>query len=81
MDRRSAVVALAAVAATFALVSPATSAQTAVTSCGQSVNGAAFLTGDLDCSGFNGHAVSFMNGKLDMRGFTITGGLRGRVFR
>ncbi len=46
----------------------------AITSCGQSFKGEAFLAGDLDCSGFSGSAVVIQKGSLDLRGFTITGG-------
>jgi len=49
-----------------------------VTSCGQRVEGAAYLTGDLDCSGASTlHGVvllaGFRRAKLDLRGFEIVG--------
>lgn len=44
-----------------------------VTTCGQAVPKRGVLTGDLDCSAFDGVAVSLgTTGKLDLAGFTLT---------
>ena len=48
-------------------------AKSPITHCGQSVLGRAYLPGDLDCTGFNGHAVEITRGRLDLNGFTIRG--------
>jgi hypothetical protein len=48
-------------------------AQTAVTTCGQEVSGSATLPADLDCTGFDGNAVTVHGGTLAMNGHTITG--------
>jgi len=46
-----------------------------VSTCGQLVSKqAGFLAGPLDCTGFAGNAVTIVNGSLDLRGFTLTGG-------
>jgi hypothetical protein len=57
-------------------------AQVPVTECGQTVEGDAYLAGDLDCTGFvgedpTGAAIILLSshGRLDLRGFTLTGGL------
>jgi len=47
-------------------------ATTEVTTCGQTVSGSAFLSGDLDCSGSVGAAIILDGGTLDLRGFTVT---------
>lgn len=67
---------VAPVLATAALSIVATTgfAQTPVTTCGQEVSGAAVLAADLDCTGFNGNAVTLHGGTLTMNGHTITGG-------
>jgi hypothetical protein len=44
-----------------------------ITYCGQTINGRGYLIGDLDCTGFNGHAVQITRGRLDLKGFTIHG--------
>ncbi len=74
--RFSVVRAILMISALISLAAGATPAAEpiAITSCGQSFKGEAFLTGDLDCSGFEGSAVSIENGTLDLKGFTITGG-------
>jgi len=67
--------ALAAASLAMMLGRPVTAwAQVEVNTCGQSVSGRAVLTGDLDCTGFDGHAVIVEIGRLDLNGFTITGG-------
>ena len=48
-------------------------AQTAVTACGLIVSGPAVLAGDLDCGGFD-PALTIDVGKLDLAGFSLTGG-------
>jgi hypothetical protein len=66
-----AVVALAAFAATP--VASVLAGAEPVTTCGQAVAKRGVLTGDLDCSAFNGTAVSLgKTGKLDLAGFTLT---------
>lgn len=62
--------------AVLCMATPAWPATTAVTYCGQVIRGRGFLTADLDCTGFIGHAVTIERGKLELRGFTI----RGAVF-
>ncbi len=54
-------------------------AQTALTVCGQSIAGDAFLPADLDCTSFPGYAVTIDRGTLDLGGFTLTGGDFGGV--
>jgi len=61
-------------------------AQVPVTECGQTVEGDAYLAGDLDCTGFEGeppsHAAIILlsrHGRLDLRGFTLTGGIYSAV--
>jgi hypothetical protein len=49
-------------------------AQTVVTTCGQEASGSATLNADLDCTGFDGYAVTMHGGTLTMNGHTITGG-------
>jgi hypothetical protein len=49
-------------------------AQTAVTTCGQETRGPAVLNADLDCTGFDGYALTMHGGTLTMNGHTITGG-------
>jgi hypothetical protein len=49
-----------------------------VTTCGQRIQGAAYISGDLDCSGFSGLYGIILEagrprGELDLRGFTVTG--------
>lgn len=48
------------------------SGTTLVETCGQTVRGVAELTGDLDCSAVADESVR-LSGRLDLRGFTITG--------
>ncbi len=55
-------------------------AEVEVNTCGQSYSGAGFLGGDLDCTGFPTNAVTIQGGKLDLRGFTLTGGNDNGVF-
>jgi Right handed beta helix region len=70
-----------AVIAALVLVSPVIGVQplraaTEVTSCDQEYRGRAYLSGDLDCSGsVSKHVVFNGRGKLDLRGFTLTGGV------
>jgi hypothetical protein len=73
MDRRYAVFTVVVLAFVLTVVPHPVDAQTSVTSCGQSFRGAGVLAGDLDCSGFTGHAVTIERGKLDLQGFTISG--------
>ncbi len=54
-------------------------AETEVNTCGQVFSDNAFLSSDLDCSAFAGDAVTLDGGKLDLRGFTLTGGSAGAV--
>jgi len=49
-------------------------AQTAVTACGQTVKGEAYLVGDLDCPEGTESSVLLEGGTMDLRGFTIRGG-------
>ncbi|HEY2385494.1 MAG TPA: hypothetical protein VGK30_00915 [Candidatus Binatia bacterium] len=60
----------------FAVVLPGRAAwsKTPVTECGQFFHGKGVLVADLDCSGYDGHAVLMSSGKLDLAGFTITQG-------
>src|SRR5262245_51054195 len=52
-----------------------TCAQTAVTSCGQVIEGDGYLTGDLNCGSGTEAAVQIHSGgSLDLRGFGIQGG-------
>jgi hypothetical protein len=77
LSHRRAFVSFALAAALLAMMlgRPVTAwAQVEVNTCGQSVSGRAVLTGDLDCTGFAGHAVIVESGRLDLNGFTITGG-------
>ena len=55
----------------------ATWAQVEVNTCGQEVAGSAVLNADLDCTGFEGYAVTIHGGTLTMNGYTITGGWNG----
>jgi hypothetical protein len=59
-------------AATLWLAAPVCAA-TLITYCGQSLHGRGYLAADLDCTGFNGHAVMITRGRLDLNGFTIRG--------
>jgi hypothetical protein len=61
-------------AGTMPLLAAPASAQTAVTTCGQTVRGDAYLAGDLNCAPDLEAAVEIQNGRLDLRGFTISGG-------
>jgi hypothetical protein len=60
----------------FAAVLPVRAAwsKTPITECGQFFHGKGILVADLDCSGYDGHAVLMSSGKLDLAGFTITQG-------
>ena len=49
-------------------------ADTEIDTCGQIFSGSGFLSGNLDCTGFPNSAVTIEGGKLDLRGFTLTGG-------
>jgi hypothetical protein len=44
-----------------------------ISTCGQVANGHAELAGDLDCSAFDGTAVTISKGTLFLHGFTLTG--------
>jgi hypothetical protein len=59
--------------ATLGLALPVWAAAVPITYCGQIVRGRGYLTGNLDCSGFVGHAVILERGKLDLKGFTMRG--------
>jgi hypothetical protein len=61
------------VSALAAAASPV-SAQT-VTACGQTVTGSGTLAADLDCTGYDGYAVTVHGGTFDMNGHSITGGI------
>lgn len=52
-------------------------AQTVVTTCGQETHGAAALNADLDCTGFDGYALTMHGGTLTMNGHAIIGGIIG----
>ena len=60
-------------AVVLSMAGPAWSAATLVTYCGQSIRGRGVLLGNLDCTGFIGHAVIIERGKLELKGFTIRG--------
>jgi len=62
---------LAAIAVLAASVAHADSA---VTTCGQELEGDGYLVGDLDCDGFEYGVELKGNGTIDLRGFTISGG-------
>jgi hypothetical protein len=49
-------------------------AQTALTTCGQEIDGDAYLTGDLTCPPDTEFIVMLRNGHLDLAGFTLSGG-------
>lgn len=49
-------------------------ATTQVTYCGQVYMGRGILTGNLDCTGYGGHALIIERGSLELNGFTLTGG-------
>ncbi len=56
-------------------------AQTIVNTCGQVVSGKGVLSADLDCTGFPAAAVTLTKGaKLDLAGFTLTGGDADAIF-
>jgi hypothetical protein len=63
------------VSALAALASPV-AAQT-VTTCGQAVTGAGSLAADLDCTGYDGYAVTVHGGTFAMNGHSITGSITG----
>jgi len=67
----------------FALLSGPSSAIAAsleVSSCGEVVSGGGYLSSDLDCSGFGAApAITIVRGKLELRGFTLTGGAQDAV--
>lgn len=71
--RGYAALAAAALGLALGLPTPVWAAATPVTYCGQSIRGRGFLTADLDCTGFFGHAVIIERGRLDLKGFTIRG--------
>jgi len=56
------------------LAAPARAAAppTEVNTCGQVFSGSGFLSGDLDCSGFVGTAITIQGGTLNLQGFTLT---------
>jgi hypothetical protein len=56
---------------------PAYAAVTEITTCGQTVSGRAVLAQDIDCTGLNAPAITLDGGRLDLAGFTVTGGTRG----
>ena len=60
--------AIAAASTTVAWAQPAT-----VNTCGQSVSGEAVLGADLDCSSYDGPAITINGGRLDLVGFRVTG--------
>lgn len=62
------------IAGTIGLAAGRSAAQTAITTCGQAVQGDAYLVGDLNCPDGTEAAVEIRNGSLDLRGFTISGG-------
>lgn len=64
----------AAAAAAVSAPQPGITA-TEVNTCGQVVSGSAYLAADLDCTGFGGAAVTIDGGSLDLRGFTLSGGI------
>lgn len=68
---RSARAAALGFVAILCMATPAWPAVTQVTYCGQSFLGQGVLAGDLDCSGFTGHAVTIERGRLALNGFTI----------
>jgi len=63
-----------ALVAAISLPAPTYAAQppTEINTCGQIFSGNGFLSGDLDCSGFAGDAVTIEGGTLDLQGFTLT---------
>ncbi len=67
---------LAASLVVFAGAIPA-AAVTVVHTCGQETTGPATLADDLDCTGFDGNALTMHGGTLTMNGHTITGGFIG----
>jgi Right handed beta helix region len=73
---RPSTLALCLLAATLLAPRVSWSGAVEVTACGQQVfGGRAFLTGDLDCTGVDGTAAVVLSpGRLDLNGFTITGG-------
>ena len=64
---------VALVAPLLFLAPQLSNAQTVVTTCGQETSGRAVLNADLDCTGFNGYALTMHGGKLTLNGHTITG--------
>ncbi len=63
---------LSVAVAVLASAATPSAARVMLTSCGQVVVGSAELGGDLDCSGYAGHAV-VLDGSLRLNGFTLTG--------
>jgi hypothetical protein len=43
------------------------------------LSGGGYLSEDLDCSASSGFAVTIDGGKLDLRGFTLTGAMTGGI--
>ncbi len=77
MLRPTLVLALGTCLTITVLVLPRSStAQVAVTTCGQVVEGAGYLTGNLDCTGFTAAPFAVLvhpKGSLDLRGFAVIG--------
>lgn len=73
-------VAWGAFALTLIVTSPA-QAGVELTTCGQTLTLGGYLSSDLNCTGYVGNAVTIENGeKLDLRGFTLTGGDGSAIF-
>jgi len=72
---RASAVSFAILALAFSLGGTPAVAQVEVNTCGQTFSGKGFLSGDLDCTGFDGWAITIgRKGSLELRGFTISGG-------
>jgi hypothetical protein len=54
-------------------------AATAVTACGQVYSGAGYLAADLDCTAFDGAAVTLNGGVLDLKGYSLSSTREGVV--
>lgn len=60
----------------LAMAARPVAAQT-VTACGDTVTGSGTLGADLDCTGYDGYAVTVHGGTFDMNGHSITGSITG----